>query len=274
MTDEQLKKKQEQQKAKAPPPGTSRILSRATKEQKKKTTQPNITNQLKNNTQTNEKKVEQPNLASPSSSITVKPTYEPANIINPSNPPENIISKNENIQTTQNKKASASPINMNENEEWQNMAEDLNPETNFELCEKIIQDDAFLARLKQRLNQSKMFMLDGNMEGAAMFRDLCKMICNLLSIEIGVQENSITDNQDIVVSSLSKTMKPSENSITSLSSSKNEKTKMIKILTVENVRQCTEKFCLILDLPNLFLDLIKELLFNDKPNFKNIKQVS
>jgi hypothetical protein len=36
LTDEQLKKKQEQQRAKAPPPGTSRILSKANKEQKSK----------------------------------------------------------------------------------------------------------------------------------------------------------------------------------------------------------------------------------------------
>lgn len=35
MTEEQMKRKIEQQRAKAPPPGTSRILSRATREQKK-----------------------------------------------------------------------------------------------------------------------------------------------------------------------------------------------------------------------------------------------
>ena len=48
MTDEQVKRKQEQQKAKAPPPGTSRILSRATREHKKTQNKPQeVLNQQK-----------------------------------------------------------------------------------------------------------------------------------------------------------------------------------------------------------------------------------
>jgi hypothetical protein len=265
MTEEQLRKKHEQQKAKAPPPGTSRILSRATKEQKKqnKQQQQQTPANANNNQQTQPKQTEPPQQTQKQQPIEQVPKNQ-----SPLN--ENQIIKEKEHQSKQ-QNLSPNPQG-NENEEWQNLIEELNPETNFEFCEKMIQDDSFLARLKNRLNQSKNLMFDSKIEGASMFREVCKILSNLLSIEFDDEdEDDVTmneeDNNDIIVSSLSKTLKAE-------SSKANEKSISSKIIkTTDNKQlQLIEKFCSYLELPNFFIDLLKEFLVNDKSaNIKNLK---
>jgi hypothetical protein len=266
MTEEQIRKKHEQQKAKAPPPGTSRILSRATKEQKKQNKQQQ---QQQQQTTTNiNNQANQPKQTEPPQQT----QKQQANEQTPKNQTA-IINENQNVKQSeqQTKQQNLSPNpQSNENEEWQNLIDELNPETNFEFCEKMIQDDSFLNRLKHRLNQSKTLMFDCKIEGASMFRDVCKILSNLLSIEFDDEDEETMneeENDDIIVSSLSKTLKPESSKV-------NEKSISSKILkTTDNKQlQLIEKFCSCLDLPNFFIDLLKDFSLNEKTtNIKNLK---
>ena len=98
MTDEQIKRKQEQQKAKAPPPGASRILTRANREQKKQETKH----------------------ASPVRNQAVKPAEASKAVTDPSKQPNGVASEQTNHKTAATKQA-------DDAEEWQNYVEDLNP---------------------------------------------------------------------------------------------------------------------------------------------------
>ncbi len=263
MTDEQIRKKHEQQKAKAPPPGTSRILSRATKEQKKqnKQQQQQQGSSNTNNQPSQPKQIEPPQLVQ-KQQLNEQITKTQTTII------ENQNNK-QNEQQSKQQNLSPNPQG-NENEEWQNLIEELNPETNFEFCEKMIQDDSFLNRLKHRLNQSKLLMIDCKIEGASMFRDVCKILSNLLSIEFDSDDEETMneeDNNDIIVSSLSKTLKPESSKINDKSIS----SKIIKT-TDNKQRHLIEKFCNYLELPNYFVELLKDFLLNDKTAaIKNLK---
>ena len=164
MTDEQVKRKQEQQRAKAPPPGQSRILSRATRDQKKAQNKPQaVLHQPKIQPQP-----EQTTLAPP------KPIN--SNFNGPQQAGNVVAAAINNTESSAVKNAPQSPVseaktnskitdNQADIEEWQNLAEELNPETNFELCEKYLQDEAFLNKLKQRLATSKQSMLESKIEG-------------------------------------------------------------------------------------------------------------
>ena len=117
MTDEQVKRKQEQQKAKAPPPGTSRILSRANREHKKIQSKPQPI-------------LHQPKLPQQDNSIPPKPILTQVN-----NMIEQSTNKNSPHIAIEAKVDSKSIIKntntVNENqidiEEWQSLAEELNP---------------------------------------------------------------------------------------------------------------------------------------------------
>ena len=100
MTDEQIKRKQEQQKAKAPPPGASRILTRANREQKKHQ------QEVKN--------------ASPVRNPATKPAEASKTIVDPSTGPGKQLTSEVASKTAANKQA-------DDAEEWQNYVEDLNP---------------------------------------------------------------------------------------------------------------------------------------------------
>jgi hypothetical protein len=123
MTDEQVKRKQEQQKAKAPPPGTSRILSRANREQKK---------QHANNTKGAN------NLPIPKLSNQNAPNGAQQQQQRQSVHEEQKLTKISTAKTTDTLKETtefkSSPKHnevhsaaQNEFEEWQNLAEELNP---------------------------------------------------------------------------------------------------------------------------------------------------
>jgi hypothetical protein len=121
MTDEQAKRKQEQQKAKAPPPGTSRILSRANREQKKqhanntkgannlpipKRSNQNVTQEAAQQHQIVQEELKSTKISTTKTNDTLKETTEFK-----SSPKHNEVNS-----TPQ-----------NEFEEWQNLAEELNP---------------------------------------------------------------------------------------------------------------------------------------------------
>ena len=242
LTEEQMKRKIAQQKEKAPPPGTSRILSRATREQKK-----------------NQK------IAAAEAAAT---GGQP---LNPRQVPPNNKQTSEQTKTTEPPSKSVTRTDntaQNEIEEWQNLAEELNPEVNFELCEKMIQDTSFLNRFKQSLFNSKTQMLEAKIEGASMFRELCKILCNLLTIEFGDEED---DEEELNESMSPKTQGDLKKS--KISTARNKKpadldAKQTQLLQIQNF----EKFCNFLELPQFFTELFKQFL-NEKSNFKNFKEV-
>ena len=115
MTDEQVKRKQEQQKAKAPPPGTSRILSRATRDQKKAQNKPQAV-------------LHQPKVPSEASSPP-KPILTQANTNLDQLPNKNPPQFNTNEAKIEPKTNAKIVENQSDIEEWQNLAEELNPGT-------------------------------------------------------------------------------------------------------------------------------------------------
>lgn len=201
LSEEQLKKKQAQQRAKAPPPGTSRILSRATREQKKQ----HMT-QIKENSEP--KRLDE----------TLKPEQEPKN--------------QEDHKETDN--------------DWQSLLENLIPE-NLDLCLKYLSDETFINKIKNKLQVAKQLMLEAKIEGASQFRELSKLLANLVSIQIEI------DEQD----SLSSTLKHDN-------SAKKPDASQLAIL---------EKFCSSIDLAKYFFDLLK-LFLSDRPNLKSLKEVN
>ena len=131
-----------------------------------------------------------------------------------------------------------------EADEWQSLAEELNPEANFEQCEKALQDEVFLARLKQRLAHSKALMLEGKLEGAAAFREICKILCNLLSIQFN-------DDEEMDES----TVKLEDN--TEMTEEQKEEE---RYATFRRRLQSLESFCRQLEIPQFFLELAKQLM--------------
>ena len=117
MTDEQVKRKQEQQKAKAPPPGTSRILSRATREHKKTQNKPQeVLNQ--------QKLPLEGNTTHPKSIST-----QPNNVVEQltSKLPTSLVNEVK-TESKSNIKNSNPTIELHwDIDEWQNLAEELNP---------------------------------------------------------------------------------------------------------------------------------------------------
>ena len=126
----------------------------------------------------------------------------------------------------------------------------------------MLKDVSFLGRLKHRLTTAKSLMFEAKIEGASMFRDLCKILCNLLSIEFNefddqdeYNNENEQDNSDSVVNS--KKLK-----------NKNEtKTNMF----FEQMKSF-EHFCSFLELPQFFTDLLKQFQ-NEKSNLKVLKEV-
>ena len=124
MTDEQVKRKQEQQRAKAPPPGTSRILSRANRENKK--------NQNKPQAVLHQPKLPQDNSTPPKPILTQVNNVE--STINKSNLPSNQSQTTYNEVKTESKsnaKVTAIENHQSDIDEWQSLVEELNPGMNL-----------------------------------------------------------------------------------------------------------------------------------------------
>ena len=119
MTDEQVKRKQEQQRAKAPPPGTSRILSRANRENKK--------NQNKPQAVLHQPKLPQDNSTPPKPILTQVNNVEQT--INKSNLPYQSQTTSNEVKTESKSNAKVTAIENHQSDidEWQNLVEELNP---------------------------------------------------------------------------------------------------------------------------------------------------
>lgn len=112
-------------------------------------------------------------------------------------------------------------------------------ETNREIFEKLINDDPFLTKLKAKLFSSKTAMLEGHLEGASVFREVCKIICSLLTMTY--QDENLTDEEPDVQEEIF--------------------TQRIHVF---------EKFCNFIDLAPTFINLLKQAL--DK-GFTTLKEV-
>lgn len=131
----------------------------------------------------------------------------------------------------------------------------LHTETNIELCQKMLKDEKFLNRLKQKLLLSKSLIIDSKIEGASLYRDLCKVINNFLSIEFEELYDDDEENED------------NSSKSTSRRSSKNRpKTADLSRLIL------LEFFCNYLEIPVFFVEFLK-LSISNKSNLKILKEV-
>jgi hypothetical protein len=162
LTDEQIRRKQVQQRARAPPPGQSRILSRATREQKKQGKQ--VVQIINNNIPTinpstpnppppqpltqampqpifKQTPPPQPQPQTPSTATTT--TTQKESPTNKSIQPNNNINNNNNNNNETTIKASKIVENADA-DDWQTLIEELNPGLLLlckKLCEKSIKKE-------------------------------------------------------------------------------------------------------------------------------------
>jgi hypothetical protein len=116
-------------------------------------------------------------------------------------------------------------------------------EPNPEIYERLITDDPFLNKLKTKLFNSKSLMLEGKLEGASMFRECCKIICNLLTITY--QDDDVNEDDP----------EGEENNF------------LIKI-------QIFEKFCNFIDLAHVYMSILKQLLLDKNYSFLKDVRIS
>jgi hypothetical protein len=160
------------------------------------------------------------------------------------------------------------------------------------MCEKYLKDESFLNKLKQKMNISKQLMLESKLEGASAFREICKLVCNLLAIEFGENDNENeednSEDEQSLTESLNRTLtsKPASKSNKLLNaksksarSTKSKKSNISEANKLKNEQepiekqiQALENFCIILEVPQFFSDLLKHLI-SDKPNLKVLKEV-
>lgn len=92
-----------------------------------------------------------------------------------------------------------------------------------------MKDESFLLKLKQRLLNSKTQMLDGRIDGASIYREVCRIISNLLSIRFDDDADyEDEDDNDKTLSASTATLKASA-AIKSTTKSKIKKVKKILI---------------------------------------------
>ncbi len=94
-----------------------------------------------------------------------------------------------------------------------------------------------MIKLKAKLSNSKNLMLEGKLEGASVFREVCKIVCNLLTITYQDEDEEQKDDEDYFFQKI----------------------------------QIFEKFCSFIDLANIFMAILKQML--DK-NFVVLKEVT
>jgi hypothetical protein len=112
-------------------------------------------------------------------------------------------------------------------------------------------DDSFVKRFKQRLNQSKQQMLESKLEGASLFRELCKILCNFYSLDFDDENDEDIEAQNV------------NDSNRTIQASREMKRDQVKI-------QALESFTANTDIPNVFTELLKEFI-NAKSNLKEVR---
>ena len=287
MSEEQLRRKREQQKAKAPPPGTSRILSRATREQRRQYAasnannnnvpstplkQPSTTTPQTNETQPQPQQQQQPQQHPYANKAHVEASgdkhlqhaNETAAAATSGVKKSSTISSGKQVAAAKNADAN----HASENDEWQTLAEELSgageQQESLDKCELLMRDEAFVARLRKRFANSRALMLESKLEGAAMFRDLCKIVSCLLSIEFDEDDDEGEGEDDARASKQQVTAsKHSSRLINPRESARSKRT------TSGNKLSSLETFCNAAEVPGLFVDLLKELLNNNNNNNNN-----
>lgn len=263
LTDEQMKRKQDQQRARAPPPGQSRILSRAARDHRRQGGKQiqQMTSKAPETTANN--KENQPPVP------VVAPTVQPTATASPNNktdqPTKESVRKSveqiSNInKTNADVKASKVFENATETDDWQMLIEELTPETNQEMCEKMMRDEPFLLKLKQKLQTSKTLVLEGKIDGASMYRDICRVINNLLSVEFEEVYDDDDDDYD------------EEAGETITSKKEKEGSRSRRDGDMSNRLASLEYFCNYMDISGFFVEFLKMFISN-KSNIKLLKEV-
>ena len=139
-----------------------------------------------------------------------------------------------------------------------------NKETNMELCERMLKDELFLNKIKQKLNASKLLILDSKIESASLYRDLCRLLNNLLSVEFEELYEEDDDEQDVEA-----TLTNSKGVVKSSSKSKSKSARSNK----SNRLSLLEFFSNFLDIPNFFIDFGK-IFISNKQLIRILKEVS
>lgn len=147
----------------------------------------------------------------------------------------------------------------------------MNQDVNIELCEKVMKDDSFLNKIKQKLTTSKSLMLDSKIEGASLYRDLCKLLSNLLSIDFDDEEDSLNSSSETIKPNESQNKIKSKSSRSLANSKMNENTENLNKNTSRQLK-LMENFTIYLDIPLFFIDLLK-LFIHDKSSLKSLKEV-
>ena len=134
----------------------------------------------------------------------------------------------------------------------------------MELCERMLKDELFLNKIKQKLNASKLLILDSKIEGASLYRDLCRLLNNLLSVEFEELYEEDDDEQDVEA-----TLTNSKGVVKSSSKSKSKSARSNK----SNRLSLLEFFSNFLDIPNFFIDFGK-IFISNKQLIRILKEVS
>lgn len=134
----------------------------------------------------------------------------------------------------------------------------------MELCERMLKDELFLSKIRQKLNASKLLVLDSKIEGASLYRDLCRLLNNLLSIEFEELYEEDDDEQDVEA-----TLTNSKGVVKSSSKSKSKSARSNK----SNRLSLLEFFSTFLDIPNFFIDFGK-IFISNKQSIRLLKEVN
>lgn len=135
----------------------------------------------------------------------------------------------------------------------------------------MLRDEPFLSKLKQKLALSKTLVLECKIDGAALYRDVCKLINNLVSIEFDDlyddEENTETGEN---LESSTNTLKPDQSQQViktkkSTSDPKNDARFVARLRSLEH-------FCTYLEIPQCVAEFLK-MLIGDRPQLKSLKEV-
>ncbi len=124
-------------------------------------------------------------------------------------------------------------------------------EKNIGICKKLMFDESFLKTISQKLIISIDNTIGCKIEGASVFRDLCKLFEHFLSI--GLEDTFLNENSE-------KQEFYSQSNICNNGQ-------------VSEIMCSIENFVIILNLPVVFIDFMKSLLSNKSLNLRNVSKI-
>lgn len=139
-----------------------------------------------------------------------------------------------------------------------------------------MRDEIFLTKLKKKLNGSRVLVMEAKIDGASLYRDLCRLINNLLSVEF----EEVYDDDDSDVDSDDEnegTLKKSTLSSKAAKSASNRSRRLDENKMAATTRLTSlEFFCTFLDIPGYFIEFCKSLVggssSHSKPGLKLLKE--